>query len=65
MNQVEMRQCRRKGVNGHKIAGAIRSLVNAIDLQLECARLLHEKFLVPILIYDNDSMLWKEKERSK
>ena len=28
-----------------------RSLVNAKDLQLECARDLHEKLLVPILMY--------------
>ena len=39
MNQVQMRQCHRKVVGGRKVAGAIRSLVNAGDLQLEYASL--------------------------
>ena len=42
-----------------KVAGAIRSLVNARDLQLECARVLHETLLVPFLMYGNEIMLWK------
>ena len=46
------------------VAGAIKSLVNAGDLQLECARLLHETLLVPVLMYGNETMLWK-KERSR
>ena len=45
------------------MAGAIRSLVNAMDLQLECAILLHEVLLVPVLMYGNETMLWKEKSR--
>ena len=45
-----------------KVAGAIRSLVNARDLQLECARFLHETLLVPVLIYGSDTLLWKDKE---
>ena len=32
-----------------KVAGAIRSLVNARSLQLECARVLHESLMVPVL----------------
>ena len=51
--------------NGSRIAGAIRSLVNARDLQLECARVLHETFLVPVLMYGNETMLWREKEGSR
>ena len=47
-----------------RVAGAIRSLVNARDFQLDCARVLHEKLLVPVLIYGTETMLWKEKERS-
>ena len=35
-------ECSRKVANGKKVAGAIRSLVNARDLQLKCARVLHE-----------------------
>ena len=37
-------------VSGRKVAGAIRSLVNARSLQLECGRGLYESYLVP----DND-----------
>ena len=39
-----------------KVAGAIRSLVNARDLQLECARVLHEIQLVPVLMYSSETM---------
>ena len=58
--------CRRKLVSGRRFAGAIRSLVNARNLQLECVRVLHETLLVPVLVYDSETMLWKEEEeRSK
>ena len=33
-------ECSRKGASGRRVAGAIRSLVNARDLQIECARVL-------------------------
>ena len=46
-------ECNRKVESGRRVAGAIRSLVNVRDLQLECARVLHE------------TMLWREKERSR
>ena len=36
-----------------KVAGTIRCLVNARDLQLHCARILYETLLVPVLIYDS------------
>ena len=39
MNRVQMRQCRRKVAIGMRVAGAIRSLVNTRDLQLECVSL--------------------------
>ena len=32
-------ECSRKVASGRRVAGAIRSLVNARDLQLECASL--------------------------
>ena len=35
-------ECSRKVVSGRRVAGAIRSLVNARSLQLECAWFLHE-----------------------
>ena len=31
-----------------RVTGAIRYLVNARDMQLECARVLHETMLVPV-----------------
>ena len=34
-------ECSRKVASGRRDAGATRSLVNARDLQLECARVLH------------------------
>ena len=34
---------------GQNVADAIWSLVNAMDLQLHCARVLHETLLVPVL----------------
>ena len=53
----------RQVANGSRVVGTIRSLVNAWDLQLECARVLHEILLVPLLMYDSETTLWKEKER--
>ena len=43
--------CCRKGANGRKVACAISLLVNARDLQLECARVLHETLLVPSYVW--------------
>ena len=40
-----------------KMAGAIRSLVNVRDLQLECARVLHETLIVPVLVYGREKIL--------
>ena len=56
-------ECSRRVASGWRVAGAIRSLVNARVLQFECARILHEALLVPVLIYGSKTMLWKEKER--
>ena len=41
-------ECRRKVASGRRIAGEIRSLVNATGLQLECTRVLHESLLIPV-----------------
>ena len=46
-------------------AGAIRFLVNARDLHLEYAGVLHETLLVPVLMFASEIMLWREKERSR
>ena len=37
--------------SGKRVASAISSLVNARDLQLDCARVLHGTLLVPVLMY--------------
>ena len=37
-------------MSGKRVAGAIRSLFNARDLQLECAKILHKTLLVPVLM---------------
>ena len=46
-----MKQGRWKVARGRRVAGAIRSLINARVLQLDCARVLLESLLVPVLIY--------------
>ena len=54
-------ECSRKVVNERMVTGAIRSLVNARDFQLECDRVLHETLLVAVLMYGSETMLWKER----
>ena len=51
--------------SGRRVAGAIRSLVYARSLQLECARVLHESLLVPVLKYGSEIMIWRKEERSR
>ena len=46
------------------VAVAVRSLVNNRSLQLECARVLDESLLAPVLMYGSKRMIWKENERS-
>ena len=50
-------ECSRKVVTGRRVAGTIRSLVDAGNLQLECARVLHESLVVPVLTYGNEIMI--------
>ena len=50
---------------GRKVAGAIKSLVNAKGLSLECMRVLHESMLIPVLMYGSESMVWSDEYRSK
>ena len=47
----------RKVASGRRVAGALRSLVNARSLQLDCARVLHESLLVPVLTYGSVTMI--------
>ena len=55
----------RKVVSGRKVAVAIRSLVSARSLQLECARVLCKSLLVPVRTCGSETMVWKEKKRSR
>ena len=34
-------------------------------MQLEFGTILHEALLVPVLMYGSETVLWKEKERSR
>ena len=56
-------KCCRKVASGRKVAGAVRSLVKS--LHLECAKVLHEGLLMPVLLYGSETMIWREKERSR
>ena len=58
-------ECHRKVVSERKVAGTIRSLVNTRGLQLDCARVLHETLLVPVIMRGNETMIWKGRERSR
>ena len=51
--------------SGKRVASAIRFLVNARNLQLQCARFLHESFLVPIRMYSSETRIWSGKEGSR
>ena len=51
-------------MSGRRVAGPIRSLVNA-SFQLECARVLLESLLVPVLAYGSETIMWREMERSR
>ena len=58
-------ECRRKVASGRKVADAIKAPVNVRGVQLECARVLHKGLFVPVLLYGSETMLRREKERSK
>ena len=58
-------ECSREMASGKRVAGTIRSLANARDLQLEDARVLHEALLVPVLMYGSETVLWLEKGISR
>ena len=51
--------------SGRRVAGAIRSLVNARGLQFECTSILYATMLVAVLIYGSKTMIWREKKRSR
>ena len=51
--------------SGKKVECAIWYVVNSWSLQVECARMLHEALLVPLLLYSSERIIWREKERSR
>ena len=55
----------RKVASGRRVAGALRPLVNTKSLQLEYVRVLYESLVVPVLRYGSETMIWREKERSR
>ena len=54
-------ECCRKVASGRRVSGAIRSLVNARSLQLECVRVLHQSLVVAALTFGIETMVLKEK----
>ena len=56
-------ECSREVASGRRVAGDIRFLVNARDLQLECSRVLHESLLV--LTYGSETMILKKERLGK
>ena len=58
-------ECSRKVASGRRVAGAIQFLVNDRDLLLEYARILHETFLVSVLMYGEDNVMERDRERSR
>ena len=54
----------RKVASGWRVTGVIKSLLNARSLQFGCAKVLQESFLVPVLTYGSETVIWRENERS-
>ena len=50
-------ECSRKVESGRRVVSAIGSPVNVRSLYLECARVLHESLLVPILTYGSENYI--------
>ena len=44
-------------LEGSKWEESCKSLVNARDMQLECAGVLYETLLVPVLFYGSETMI--------
>ena len=63
MNQVQ--KCSRKVASGRRRVDVIRSLVKARSLQLQCAKVLNESLLTPVLMFGCETIIWREKERSR
>ena len=62
---TDVAECCKKVVSGRKVAGATRSLINFMGLPLGCAKILHNKLFVPVLIDGSETVVWRKKERSR
>src|SRR5678816_2448976 len=60
-----MMQCSRKVVNGRKVVGEIKSLVDKKRLSFECARVLYEGKLLLVLMYNSETIVWNKRYRTK
>ena len=61
-------QMRESVVGNWRMGGAastIRFRVISRGLHLECGRVLHEILLVHVLMYGSETMLWKERKKSR
>ena len=54
-------ECRRKVARERRAVGSIRSLFNVRSLQ----NVLYESLLVLVLTYSCETMIWREKEKSR
>ena len=51
-----------KIVWGREVMGAVRSLVNARNMQLDCAKVLYEALFVPVLLNSSETTAWRGKK---
>ena len=49
---------------GGKLKVPLDSMANVMGLRLECARVLCESLLVPVLLYSSETVIWRENGRS-
>ena len=56
---IDVTECHKKVTSGRKVAGAIRSLLNARALQLVCTRVLHEALLMTALLFSSET-IWRK-----
>ena len=54
---TDVAECSRKVASGRRVAGAIRSLANGMDLLRECARVLYQSLFIPVLTYGSETMI--------
>ena len=47
------------------MGGKLQVPTDPRSLQCKCARLLYEGFVMPVLLYGSETLIWREKERSR